>query len=732
MDAWTGLWFWPFTDTKGATPPTLDQWIEACQALLGREPEARKNNHGQKALGDASNWDELNAAEELNLGFALARGVDEVRENHPWLRTCEDVAQQQGFFHWELDFATVFARGGFDLQLGNPPWVRPRTDVDALMAEGDPWWQLAVKPSEAARTAKRHKTFELPGIRDLVISATADVVVTAEYLSSAQAYPMLAGLQPDLYRCFMEQTWNHASLEGVTALIHPETHFTDEKAGLLRENTYLRLRRHWQFVNELQLYEIRDQQLYGVHVYGCAMENVKFIMASSLYHPDTVERSLKHDGSGDEPGLKDPSGNWDLRPHHARIIFATDVTLRTWHGIMEGNSVPLRRTRMVYAVNTTIADILAGIAPHQRIDSLGLRFSRGWNESTDRQKGYFQLQWGIPRSWHDVIPQGPHLYVSTPMYKSVNPTMKNKADWSATDFEALPAEAIPITAYKPAGNRHVYDADYDHWNSASARTYYRIAWRRMAANVGERTLIPALIPPGAAHVHPVSSAGLPEGSAKHLCAACGILSSLIADLCIRAAPKNDIHLGTINRLPLILDQPLQTALVLRVLRLNCVTGAYADLWRDAYMETYTTDRWAGGRPRANRPALGEVTAGWTKTSVLRIAEDRRQAQIEIDALVALMFGVTADQLCTIYRAQFSVLYGYDHWNYVYDAKGRLVPNEVLSVWRKKGDNIGGVERTATNQAGHTYIYELPFRIFDREADMRTAYTEFERRLAAHE
>ena len=57
--------------------------------------------------------------------------------------------QQQGFFHWELDFATVFARGGFDLQVGNPPWVRPRTDVDALLAEGDPWWQLAVKPQQA-------------------------------------------------------------------------------------------------------------------------------------------------------------------------------------------------------------------------------------------------------------------------------------------------------------------------------------------------------------------------------------------------------------------------------------------------------------------------------------------------------------------------------------------------------------------------------------------------------
>ena len=38
-----------------------------------------------------------------------------------------------------------------------------------------------------------------------------------------------------------------------------------------------------------------------------------------------------------------------------------------------------------------------------------------------------------------------------------------------------------------------------------------------------------------------------------------------------------------------------------------------------------------------------------------------------------MLGVTADQLCTIYRTQFAVLYGYDHKDYVYDANGRLVP-----------------------------------------------------------
>ena len=39
MDAWAALWFWPLTDTDGAAPPTLDQWIEACQATA--RPRAR-------------------------------------------------------------------------------------------------------------------------------------------------------------------------------------------------------------------------------------------------------------------------------------------------------------------------------------------------------------------------------------------------------------------------------------------------------------------------------------------------------------------------------------------------------------------------------------------------------------------------------------------------------------------------------------------------------------------
>ncbi len=47
---------------------------------------------------------------------------------------------------------------------------------------------------------------------------------------------------------------------------------------------------------------------------------------------------------------------------------------------------------------------------------------------------------------------------------------------------------------------------------------------------------------------------------------------------------------------------------------------------------------------------------------------------------------------------------------------------------RKKDRISEDERTATNQAGTTYTYELPFVTLDREADMTEAYNHFEQRL----
>ena len=660
--------------------------------------------------------------EEVELGLAGARKVQSVVDDHEWLTVVQEMAEAQGFFHWELDFATVFARSGFDLQVGNPPWVRPRTDVASLLSEGDPWWSLSNKPSVVAKNERMPRTLARPGVLRTVLDGTAEVIVLSELLSAPTVYPFLSG-QPDLYRAFMCQVWSHQNDQGISSLIHMETHFTDAKTPGLRASTYRHLRRHWHFINELQLFDIDHHNAYGIHIYG-AERSPSFIHAASLYHPETVQRSLKHDGSGEEPGFKDPhTGTWDLRPHAARIESIDEVTLKTWQSVTESDD--WHSAPMVLTVNSAASRTLSALANQPRIGDLNLRFSRGWDESIDRQKGRFIQQWG-QSSWKDAILQGPHLHVSTPLYKQPNESMKHNLDWTSTDLEVLSPSAHPITQYKPAGDRATYDHLYTHWGDSSAHDHYRIAWRKMAPLTGERTLAAAIIPPGAAHIDALFSAASKSEHDTTLAAA--VMSTLLSDLLIRAGASINIRERAISRLPLpSVSSPFTKRITLRSLRLNCLTNAYSDIWAACWDESFMTDG-----PILERYDERPIGPDWTADTPLRRAEDRRNAQAEIDVMVAMMLGVPIEDLCTIYRTQFAVLYDYDHGRgqgaYVYDANGRQLPTPVRQAWEKRqrptsNEDMPLSERTHTHPgSGVSYVYDLPFRIRDRESDFRHIHT----------
>ena len=720
MDAWCALWFWPLTTQ--VTPPSLDEWLGALEGLLGKQVKDAKGTDG--TLVEGSSWAELDFMEEVELGLAGARRVEAVVTEHEWLEVVREVAEAQGFFHWELDFATAFARGGFDLQVGNPPWVRPEVAVETLLADGDPWWMLTKKPSVAARNERMPRTLARPCVLSTVLDGAAETEVLAEFISDQALYPVMEG-RPDLYRAFMCQVWEHQSRTGTAALVHMETHFTDAKTPELRACTYRRLRRHWQFINELQLYDVDHHNAYGIHIYGTERAP-HFHHATSLYHPETVLRSLMHDGSGEEPGFKDPhTGTWDLRPHSSRIEQIDESALKIWQLVTGADD--WRSTPMVSTVNSATASTLATLASQPRIGSLNLHFSTGWNETTDFQKGIFTKEWGTS-PWEDAILQGPHLHVSTPLYKQPNKSMKHNLDWTSTDLEALPTSAQPVTQYKPAGDRATYDHLYTHWDGSPARDHYRIAWRAMAANTGERTLIPAIIPPGAAHPNGVFSAGAPRFSTSSLVTLQAGVSSLLTDFTLRALPKSGIYFPDFSRLPALPhNHPLSTRVIRRTLRLNCVTDAYADLWTECWDESFEADS-----PILERYDERLIGPEWTADAPLRRAEDRRNAQAEIDVMVAIMLGVPIEDLCTIYRTQFAVLYDYDHGRgqgaYVYDANGRQLPTPVRQAWEKRqrptsNGDMPLSERTHTHPgSGVSYVYDLPFRIRDRESDFRRIHT----------
>ncbi|GGC73847.1 class I SAM-dependent DNA methyltransferase [Hoyosella rhizosphaerae] len=745
MDAWCALWFWPLTDETATvagevvSPPSLQEWIDALQKLLGVEGKVRRGHEAQLTFGQIDTWDELGAAEETDLGYSGAIDPATVVEAHPWLTVCERVAADQGFFHWELDFAPLFAQGGFDLQVGNPPWVRPRIDLDSLLAEEDPWFKLANLQSQQKVIDRTEGVLSRPTFRSFVITSLAETTAMSAFAGDERNYPCQKGLQPDLYRCFMELSWKHQSLAGVSSLIHPVSHLTDEKAELLRRFTYSRLRRLWQFINKLGLFDIKDHKTYSINIYG-SEKPINFLSAASLYHPNTVTNSLIHDGSGPEPGIKDSSDKWDVKPHRDRILHVSRETLDIWRKMVDADlSNPPESTRMVFAVNKSATKILSHIANATRINYLKPQYCGGLNAKKSKQSGLIDISWGPAASWGEALLHGSHLHVGTTFFKAPRVSMRNKDDWFALDPEDTRPDSPPITIYKRtcSASRYISSDTNWHYNDESGRShseptrsFYRIAWRTMTDNTGERTLKPAIIPPGCGHLDTVTTLGIPGIPLRDLCVAAASLMSMVADFSVRSVPKSTIREATVNRLPLADDPTIRNLLILRVLRLSSTGFAYADLWNECFRSEMADDDWASGLNHKRRCPVGQVGSDWTHHTPLHIAADRRQAILEIDVLVALALGLNVDELCTLYKTLFPVLYQSDRRSYLYDINGRLVPQDLHSVWRSRHGALTADERTITNEAGNTYIYELPFQFLDREADMRVAYAEFERRLAA--
>jgi hypothetical protein len=215
---------------------------------------------------------------------------------------------------------------------------------------------------------------------------------------------------------------------------------------------------------------------------------------------------------------------------------------------------------MVYAVNRASAAALKVLAEKPRMAAVSVDYSAGWHESSARSKGFFETEWGPAESWWDVILQGPHVHAAVSFYKSPNPTLRHNQDWSPVDLETLATAATPVTAYKPRGSKAVYDASYTHWGrdrSIAARGCYRVAWRVMTDNVAERTLVPAIIPVGAAHVDGLFSAGFAIPRPRQLAIVEGFAASLVSDFLIRVVPKSTIRQGSFERLAIAdMNHPL--------------------------------------------------------------------------------------------------------------------------------------------------------------------------------
>jgi hypothetical protein len=714
----------------------LDDWLDFAEALLGRQDIEGLAPKYENLSQLTDHEDQVHDEAHMNMDSWVT-----MRERFPWLDTVEEIAQDQGFFHWELRFASVFNDGGFDLQVGNPPWVRPEWDENSVLAEFDPWFELQEKPPVQIRRARKDELLSARWVSAFYLEEFIDTVGKRDFFGSAATYDLLVGTQPDFYRAFMIRAWQNIGNSGAVGLLHPDTHFSGAREGELRAAVYRRLRIHGDFLNVMRRFfaDVSHVTHFGMHIYGRPQE-IKFAHVSWLMDTAELPASLALAEAGElpmgwgqdsgMPGIR-YKGGWDGRPHPSRVVTVNRDILGLWQqlaGGAEGGNV--EHTILLSPVTVAEQGAIEALARYaKRLGDFDPQISSGYHESGSKKAGLIRYELSRPGNWSQVILKGSQIGLANPLFK--NPDA-NTNDPAGLDLVSLQTDAIPATEYRyvPSSPYHAAQDEWTDHKDGSRRRYtefYRLAWRRQIAPDTERSLFAALIPPRVAHIGFIQSMAMPDNRSTALTS--GFWSSLPLDYFIRITGKSDLHAGTAKTLPAGgLDHLLTPALLLRTMRLNCLTSAYADLWAEVYDDAWRSDDWVCDWP--GLPPLADVGPAWNRETPLRTERARRSALVEIDALVAVWLGMDIDALIAIYQAAFPVLNRYEDITW-FDANGWKIAgyHRTFGQIQKKGDYE---EMLAyIDSGGTTKIpdgYTPPFYKTDRIAEYRQAHLAFTARL----
>ncbi len=365
MDYWCALWFWPIR--RAGELPHRDEFLnEVSLVLTGSvfQPDLGPNQTAQ-LFGPEYARHAADIAKRITDEIGML-DLDRLAGEFPRLKLVEELARRHRYHHWELAFADIFygqdSAGGFDMVLGNPPWVKVEWEERAVLGDYDPLVVLrGHPPSELAKirdsTFARHQR-----LRDLWIDELEQAEGAQAFLNSGQNFPLLAGQKVNLFKCFLPQVWMIGSERGVVGLLHPEGVYDDPKGRPLRAALYPRLRIHFQFQNEKKLFPVDHHTLFSINVYGTASMLPEFSHISNLYVPSTIDACFDHDGRGTVPGVKDETGNWNIAGHRHRVISVDESSLTMFAELYDEPDVPAAEARLPALHSRELLTVLEKLA----------------------------------------------------------------------------------------------------------------------------------------------------------------------------------------------------------------------------------------------------------------------------------------------------------------------------------------------------------------------------------
>ena len=174
----------------------------------------------------------------------LTADVDRVAAGQPMrsgvLDRVRALAAHHRFFHWPLMFPDIFARGGFDIVLGNPPWETMSPDAKEWFSPFDPTVRDMAPDKQAQRIAE---ICAAPGIQAAWDAHCRALYDAATFMKESGRFTLFAEGNLgkgdfNVYRMFVETALAGVRPGGVAAQFAPENMYNGANAAAIRAKLF--------------------------------------------------------------------------------------------------------------------------------------------------------------------------------------------------------------------------------------------------------------------------------------------------------------------------------------------------------------------------------------------------------------------------------------------------------------------------------------------------------------
>ncbi|MEO0434521.1 MAG: N-6 DNA methylase, partial [Cyanobacteria bacterium J06656_5] len=584
MDYWCSLWFWPIMQAE--LLPNRQEWLMELAVILG-DVELALEDRPEEQL---QLYPETNAAkaQELTAEYGFV-SVLSLCDRFPRLQLVSQITQKKYFFHWELEFADIFIdNGGFDLILGNPPWIKVEWDEGGVLGDVEPVFQLRKFSASKLTKLRDEAIAKFAILRELYLMHYESSAAVQNFLNTNQNYPLLSGQKANLFKCFLPRSWYGGNSSSVQGFLHPEGIYDDPKAFLFREATYPRLRLHFQFQNELRLFpEVHHTTVYSINVYGRQLPEIQFSHVANLFVPSTIDDcfdiGIQH---GALEGIKDDFGNWSIKGSPERIIDVEKETLDLFAQLYDDSETIALQARLPAIHSKQVLNVLKAFVRQSRKlkdieDKFCITPSTCWNEVTSQNDNSIKRDTCFPEKLENFIVSGPHFFVGNPLNKTPREICTDRSHYDVLDLTFIPDDYLSRTIYVPGCEFKEYlsriprvpwaeDSQEYEVISSKLNSFYRLAFRGMIGSWAERTLIGTIIPKGCMHINACKSYVFSQRVKLEFITFGAFTCSLPYDFVLKSSGRSNLQ-ETLNDFPLVIGTNSDHGLASRFLSLNCLT-----------------------------------------------------------------------------------------------------------------------------------------------------------------